>query len=105
MIFGRFGLLLAIVGIAAVASAPVEAMTLVVQKGEVLVNRGDGFRPITGSLEIEQGGTVVVQEGAAAEFVCADLSRRRWALAITKYQPIAAPHRRRRLNSTRRAIC
>jgi hypothetical protein len=47
-------------------------MTLVVQKGEVLVNRGEGFRPITGSLEIEQGSTVVVQEGAAAEFVCSD---------------------------------
>jgi hypothetical protein len=76
MIFGRCGLLLAIASIAAVASAPVEAMTLIVQNGEVLVNRGDGFRPITGSLEIEQGGTVVVQQGAAAEFVCADMSRR-----------------------------
>ena len=43
MNFGRFGLLLAIAGIAVVASEPVEAMTLVVQKGEVLVNRGMVF--------------------------------------------------------------
>ena len=75
MKFERFGLLLAAAGFAAVASAPAEAMTLVVQKGEVLVNRGDGFRPVTGSMEIEPGSAVVVQGGAAAEFVCSESIR------------------------------
>ena len=62
-------------------------MVLVVQKGEVLVNRGEGFKSVTGSVEIEPGSTVVVQEGAAAEFVCSELSR----LAIVPgYHPVPA---------------
>ena len=74
MRFGPFRLLLAAAGFA-VASAPAGAMTLIVQKGEVLVSRGDGFQAVTGSVEIEPGATVVVQEGAAAEFVCSESSR------------------------------
>ena len=72
---------------AAVASLPAEAATLVVQQGEVLVNRGGGYTPVTGSVELEPGTTVVVKEGGAAEFVCADATR----LAIAPgYHPVPA---------------
>lgn len=70
---------------AALAVPSAEAMIVVVQKGEVLVNRGDGFQAVMGSVEIAPGSTVVVQEGAAAEFVCSDSSR----LAILPgYHPV-----------------
>jgi hypothetical protein len=87
MRFRSFRRLLAAAGFAAVASASAEAMTLVVQKGEVLVNRGDGFQPVTGSVEIEPGATVVVQEGAAAEFVCSEASR---LAMVPGYHPVPA---------------
>ena len=87
MRFGPFGLLLAAAGFAAIASAPAQAMTLIVQKGEVLVNRGDGFQAVTGSVEIEPGATVVVQEGGAAEFVCSDSSR---LAMVPGYHPVPA---------------
>ena len=105
MRFGPFGLLLAAAGFAAIASAPAQAMTLIVQKGEVLVNRGDGFQAVTGSVAIEPGATVVVQEGAAAEFVCSESSRMAMVPGYPPFRPIAHPHKRRRSNSTRRAIC
>jgi hypothetical protein len=87
MRFGPFRLLLAAASCAAVASVPAAAMTLVVQKGEVLVNRGDGFQPVTGSVEIEPGATVVVQEGGAAEFVCSESSR---LAMVPGYHPVPA---------------
>jgi hypothetical protein len=81
----KFGLIAATMAL--FASVPAEAMTLVVQKGEVLVNRGGGFEPVSGSVEIEPGQTVVVQEGGAAEFVCSESSR----LGIAPgYHPVPA---------------
>ena len=67
--------LLLVAGIAPLTSTSSEAMPLVVQKGDVMVNRGNGFQVVTGSVEVEPGSTVVVQEGGAAEFVCSESSR------------------------------
>jgi hypothetical protein len=81
----KFGLIAATMAL--FVSVPAEAMTLVVQKGEVLVNRGGGFEPVSGSVEIEPGSTVVVQEGGAAEFVCSESSR---LGLVPGYHPVPA---------------
>ena len=52
-----------------------EAMTLVVNKGEVRVSRGAGFRPVSGTINVEPGYTVIVDAGGQAELICSDGGR------------------------------
>jgi hypothetical protein len=44
-----------------------------------------GFQAVTGSVEVEPGSTVVVQEGGAAEFVCSESSR---MAVVPGYHPV-----------------
>ena len=70
-------------GLAIVAGPAAYAMTLVVQKGPVLLNQGDGYRSVTGSVDVAAGNAVVVQGGGAAELICS--SDRRWTMDAGYY--------------------
>jgi hypothetical protein len=47
-------------------SSPVSAATVSGQDGTVLVNKGDGFIPITSDAELAPGGQIMVQPGGSA---------------------------------------
>lgn len=48
-----------------------EALTLVVLKSEVLISRGEGYQPASGSLALAPGDSVLVNAGGQAEIICA----------------------------------
>ncbi len=52
-----------------------EATTLVVTKSEVLVSRGEGYRPVAGSVAVAPGDSVLVNTGGEAAIICADGGR------------------------------
>jgi hypothetical protein len=70
-------------GLAMAAGPAAVAMTLVVQKGPVLLNQGDGYRPVTGTVDVAAGNSVVVQGGGAAELICS--GDRRWKMDVGYY--------------------
>jgi hypothetical protein len=47
-------------------SSPISAATVSGQEGTVLVNKGDGFIPITSDAELAPGGQIMVQPGGSA---------------------------------------
>lgn len=55
-----------------IASIAAEAMTLLVRQSGVLVNNGNGFRPVSGSTSVAPGASVLVNSGGAAELKCSN---------------------------------
>lgn len=53
-------------------AAPVDAATVKVTGGRVLVNRGDGYRIVAGEMLAAPGATVVAEPGGSGQIVYAD---------------------------------
>jgi hypothetical protein len=53
-------------------SMPAFATTVTAVKGSVLINRGDGFRPVTGTAPVKVGDSLMVRPGGNARIVYSD---------------------------------
>jgi hypothetical protein len=53
-------------------AAPAGAATVKAISGQVLLNRGDGYKLVAGQIEAAPGATVVANPGASAQIVYAD---------------------------------
>jgi hypothetical protein len=53
-------------------SLPAWAATVESVQGQVSINRGDGFRPVTGAIQANVGDTVMASPGGRAKIVYSD---------------------------------
>ena len=68
----RFGFALAAVAAAMSLAGPALAATVNATSGQVLLNRGEGYRLITGSTHGDPGNTVVANPGGSGQIVYDD---------------------------------
>jgi len=69
--WGKFVRIVSIFLALIAVNAPAYAATVKALQGQVLVNAGQGYRLVDGSIQLEPGGTVVANPGAVAQVVYA----------------------------------